>query len=302
MQIHGPGTLSRVREGAASLWGERQGGSGMEKQQNALIDGYDRSARRYDETAGMMYLQALWALVPFVNVSPFPAILDAGCGTGINLVELSHLLRPCGPLVGVDLSAGMLEVARRKAASAGIDASLLLQDAEDLELEDERFDLVVCNSVYHWLLDRPRAIKGFARVLKPGGQLLISSVAHPSFQDWQELVTGVWADRFGNARPWFPPLPVPSELKSHLLAAGLSIEHFQPSSQRMVFRDIPSFVSTMEVVAPNWHAGIPEGSLSDLRGAVMDAIRTKFPAGLACTASSVQAVARKAPAAAPAAG
>ena len=92
-------------------------------QKEALGEAYDRTAQEYDQVAGASYLKALRSLLPFANVTPLPAILDVGCGTGINLLELARVLGPCRELVGVDLSAGMVDVARRKAAAAGVAAT-----------------------------------------------------------------------------------------------------------------------------------------------------------------------------------
>src|ERR1700734_2022340 len=103
----------------------------------ALIEGYSRSAPMYDKTAGMTYLTALWKLLPRVRVGSSPAILDVGCGTGINLLEAARVLAPCSRLVGVDLAPGMVQEARRKATAAHVSATFMVGDAEHLELEDK---------------------------------------------------------------------------------------------------------------------------------------------------------------------
>src|SRR5262245_39371075 len=92
----------------------RAGGWGMARRA-ALIEGYSRPAPLYDQTAGMTYLGALWKLLPRVRLPPHPAILDVGCGTGINLLEAARTLGPCRRLHGADLAPGMIEEARRKA-------------------------------------------------------------------------------------------------------------------------------------------------------------------------------------------
>ncbi len=100
-------------------------------------------------------------------------ILDAGCGAG----SLSAALRDRGALVtGVDSSAGMLALARRR---LGDGAALHLTDLrEPLPFADAAFDEVVASLVLHYLEDWGPALAEFRRVLKPGGRL-IASVDHP---------------------------------------------------------------------------------------------------------------------------
>ncbi|MDD9380824.1 class I SAM-dependent methyltransferase [Streptomyces sp. ZAF1911] len=108
-------------------------------------------------------------------------ILDAGCGSG----PLTAALRDRGAVVtGVDSSAGMLELARRR---LGEDAALHEADLRDpLPFADGAFDDVVASLVLHYLEDWGPTLAEVRRVLRPGGRL-IASVDHPfvaySFQD-----------------------------------------------------------------------------------------------------------------------
>lgn len=100
-------------------------------------------------------------------------ILDAGCGAG----PLFAALRDRGAVVtGVDASAGMLELARRR---LGADADLRVVDlAGPLPFPDDTFDDVVASLVLHYLEDWGPTLAEIRRVLKPGGRLLVS-VDHP---------------------------------------------------------------------------------------------------------------------------
>jgi ubiquinone/menaquinone biosynthesis C-methylase UbiE len=96
--------------------------------------------------------------------------LDVGCGTGffaLLLAGLGH--RP----VGVDLADAMLARAREKAAAAGLDVDFRSADAEHLPLADGSFDLVIERHVIWTLPDPPRALAEWARVLRPGGRLVL---------------------------------------------------------------------------------------------------------------------------------
>ncbi|MFE6447095.1 class I SAM-dependent methyltransferase [Nocardiopsis dassonvillei] len=105
------------------------------------------------------------------------SILDAGCGAG----PLSAALRDRGAdVAGVDASAGMLALARRR---LGDDVDLRVADLSDpLPFEDGAFDDVVASLVLHYLEDWGPTLAEFRRVLRPGGRL-IASVQHP-FTDY----------------------------------------------------------------------------------------------------------------------
>ncbi|MBW4619752.1 MAG: class I SAM-dependent methyltransferase [Cyanosarcina radialis HA8281-LM2] len=96
-------------------------------------------------------------------------ILDAGCGTGVGTEYLVHL-NPQAKVVGIDLSAGALSVARERCQRSGADRvefhHLSLYDAQQLPGE---FDLINCVGVLHHLPDPHRGIKSLAAKLAPGG-------------------------------------------------------------------------------------------------------------------------------------
>lgn len=100
-------------------------------------------------------------------------ILDAGCGSG----ALCAALRDRGAVVtGIDASAGMLALARRR---LGEDVDLHVVDLNDrLPFADAAFDDVVASLVLHYLEDWGPTLGELRRVLRPGGRL-IASVDHP---------------------------------------------------------------------------------------------------------------------------
>ncbi|WP_405526891.1 class I SAM-dependent methyltransferase [Streptomyces avidinii] len=100
-------------------------------------------------------------------------VLDAGCGSG----PLSAALRDRGAVVtGIDASAGMLALARRR---LGDDVALHAVDLNDpLPFDDDAFDDVVASLVLHYLEDWGPALAELRRVIRPGGRL-IASVEHP---------------------------------------------------------------------------------------------------------------------------
>ena len=104
-------------------------------------------------------------------------VVDLGCGTG-QLTQ--RLIRgfPDANIVGVDLSDGMLtEAAVRLRQVGGDDQPLVRADALQLPFAPSSIDLVVCTESFHWYPDQAAALAELARVLNPGGRLLIASIA-----------------------------------------------------------------------------------------------------------------------------
>jgi ubiquinone/menaquinone biosynthesis C-methylase UbiE len=99
---------------------------------------------------------------------PCQAFLDAGCGDGRYLAALADELP--GQRAGVDISERILETARRR-----VDADFRRANLEALPFAGEEFDVVLCSQVIEHVLDADLAVAELARVLRPGGALVIST-------------------------------------------------------------------------------------------------------------------------------
>jgi SAM-dependent methyltransferase len=96
-------------------------------------------------------------------------ILDAGCGSGRNMVELARL----GTVTGVELSHTSVQLARERDAGAVVEGSVM-----DMPLDDATFDLTVSLDVIEHLEDDIGALSELRRVTKPGGALLVTVPAY----------------------------------------------------------------------------------------------------------------------------
>lgn len=129
---------------------------------------YDRIACFYDAmergTGGRMsqWRNELWEGVR-------GDILEVGVGTGKNMPYYP----PGACVTAIDFSPRMLERARRRAQSLGIQLDLRLMDVQQLEFSDNRFDTVVATCVFCSVPDAVRGLREIYRVLRPGGQLLL---------------------------------------------------------------------------------------------------------------------------------
>ena len=160
----------------------------------ASYENYTKTSDNYDATRVAVGTEIILGCLMHASVRPEQsALLDAGCGTGNYSRELLRFVRH---ISAVDISAAMIKQARRKFKSqeAAGRVSFCQASIEALPYDGSTFDGVVVNQVLHHLNDESqagypahsRAIREFARVLKPGGVLVL----HTSSQ--RQLAQGMW--------------------------------------------------------------------------------------------------------------
>src|SRR5438552_533828 len=115
------------------------------------------------------------AIIGALADAPLRALLDLGTGTGRMLELLAPQIERG---LGLDLSLDMLSLARARLDRAGLKhCSVRHGDIYDLALLRDSFDVVIIHQVLHFLDDSARAIAEAARVLRPGGRLLVVDFA-----------------------------------------------------------------------------------------------------------------------------
>jgi len=98
-------------------------------------------------------------------------VLDAGCGTGIYSIELA---KRGARVTGLDASSSMLEWARAKAATAGLNIDFIKADALKTPFPDGHFDIVLSVCMLCFVRERQAALIEMKRVLRPGGKLVLA--------------------------------------------------------------------------------------------------------------------------------
>jgi ubiquinone/menaquinone biosynthesis C-methylase UbiE len=164
-------------------------GFGME---GSVARWYDRTTRK-----GMPEIRALAARIASV-VPPGGTVLEVAPGPGFLSIELAKRgLR----VRAIDISRTFVEIARRHAASEGVEAQFELGNAAALPLEDQSVDFIVCRAAFKNFTEPVKALAEMRRVLRPGGTaLLIDMRRDVSVAELRRYVKGLGV---GLLNRWF---------------------------------------------------------------------------------------------------
>ncbi len=146
---------------------------------------FDRIAGVYDllntvMTAGLHHRWRARA-VDLARVRPGSRVLDVATGTGDLALELARRVAPSGEVIGSDFAEGMLDRARAKAAAAAQDVRPRFEWADALKLPypDDRFDAATVGFGARNFSDLARGLAEMARVVRPGGRVVVLEDHHP---------------------------------------------------------------------------------------------------------------------------
>jgi demethylmenaquinone methyltransferase/2-methoxy-6-polyprenyl-1,4-benzoquinol methylase len=160
---------------------------------------FDRIAGVYDlmntaMTAGMHHRWRKRA-ADLAELAPGGAALDVCCGTGDLALELAGRVGPAGTVVGCDFSERMLDLARTKATERG-SANVRFEwaDALDLPYPDGSFDAATVGFGARNLADLDQGLRELARVVRPGGRLVILEITQPRRPPLSAFYS-LWFDR-----------------------------------------------------------------------------------------------------------
>ncbi len=145
------------------------------RSQEAVTAAYERMSRFYDLYDAPMEVMGGRRRRERIVGRARGRTLEIGVGTGRNLA-----LYPADvDLVGIDVSEGMLERARRRARRLSLDVELRKADVQDLPFEDDSFDTVVATCVFCSVADPVAGLSEVARVVSPEGQVLLLEHVRP---------------------------------------------------------------------------------------------------------------------------
>ncbi|WP_175443022.1 class I SAM-dependent DNA methyltransferase [Halofilum ochraceum] len=148
----------------------------LPRDSEVVAEYYDNWAEDYDRTLGQWQYEAPEQVAARLRreLAPEAVILDAGCGTGLSGKALAAA--GFATIDGMDVSARSLELAREH----GVYRDLAHVDMQRLPLPyaDDVYDGLVCVGVMTYLPDSADVLREFARVLKPGGCIVLTQRDH----------------------------------------------------------------------------------------------------------------------------
>ncbi|MFC7473773.1 class I SAM-dependent methyltransferase [Dankookia sp. GCM10030260] len=152
---------------------------------------------RIDAIFAPVLAAALAAAAP----QPGERVIDIGCGSGTSVLALAAAVGPGGEVLGADVAAESVAVARRRIEQAGLtQAAVVLGDAGSHPFPQAGFDLLFSRFGVMFFADPVAAFRHLRRALRPGGRFCAAAFRAPAENPW---VTGPAAA----LRPLLPPQP-----------------------------------------------------------------------------------------------
>lgn len=123
-------------------------------------------------------------------------VLDFGCGAGMDSILAARRVGPTGRVIGVDVTAEMVEKARSNATTAGVTrAEFHHGEADHLPVADGTVDVAISNGVFNLCFDKPKVLAEVYRILKPGGRLQMADILLADNVSESEVQRkGEWSD------------------------------------------------------------------------------------------------------------
>jgi len=196
---------------------------------NLVEQQFGANAQRYVTSKVHAQGQSLSEMVRLAAAQPHWTALDVAPGGGHSALAIAPLVRK---VIAIDLTWPMLQAARAFARSQNQENIIWLQgDGGHLPLADESVDLVTCRVALHHFLNQAAAIADWARVLRPGGRLVLVDNIGPA-----EAEANAYVNAFEKLRdPSHGQVHPPATLIKFITDAGLQVKQAFTLQKPMAF-------------------------------------------------------------------
>jgi ubiquinone/menaquinone biosynthesis C-methylase UbiE len=185
--------------------------------------GWDKAATLYENAWQLQLKPAQDKLLEMADLGEGDKVLDIACGTGLVSFAAAVKVGKSGFVLGTDISEKMVEVSRICAIeNEYMNTKFERMDAEDLEVENESFDAVLCALGLMYVPDPVKAMKESYRALKPGGRAVAAVWGQRKECGWAQIFEIVDKRVHSEVCPMFFHLGNPDVLKRTFEIAGFS--------------------------------------------------------------------------------
>jgi ubiquinone/menaquinone biosynthesis C-methylase UbiE len=208
-----------------------------------MAEGWDRDRRWVWEVTREV---AEW-MIEALDPQPGQTILELAGGAGDILLETAPLVGDSGRLISTDFAPNMVEAARSEAERLGLaNVEARVLDAQDMDLEEDSVDGVLCRWGYMLMADPAAALRETRRVLRDGGRLAMSVWGAPADNPWA-AIPGRLAREQAGLQPPEPTAPGvfamadPEHTRSLLAGAGFKVVRMETIGLAWTFDDFEAY-------------------------------------------------------------
>lgn len=198
--------------------------------------GWDKAAAFYESFWQKQLLPAQNKLLELADLQPAEKIIDIACGTGLVSFRAAEITGDNGLVLGTDLSDKMVELSIIFAKQKNINNTSFQQmDAEELQTEDNLFDVALCALGLMYVPDPVKALKEMYRTVKPGGRVAIAVWGQRKNCGWAEVFEIVDKRVASEVCPMFFNLGNPDILEMSLKNAGFNNIKIEKLSEKLIY-------------------------------------------------------------------
>src|SRR5215510_2081878 len=188
---------------------------------------WNRMSLIYEREFDRRFVPVIEQVIDRAGLKPGERALDIGAGTGSVALRAATLVAPGGSVMGLDISAEMAALARRRAEELRLDnISFREGRAEAIPAADAAFDVALASLSLMYVIDRAAAAREIARVIRPGGRLVAAVWSWPEQCDiarFQQIASGFApTPPVPGVSPW--ALADPAPFLSQLADAGIDAQ------------------------------------------------------------------------------
>ena len=208
--------------------------------------GWDAASNYYENGWRVPLAAAQAALLEAAALQPGERVIEAACGSGLLTRAAAAAVGRAGEVLATDLSRNMTELTARECARLGLDwVGTARMSADDLAVEDGRFDVAICALGLMYVPDPARAVESMRRAVRPGGRVIATVWGERRHCGWAEIFPIVDAHVVSEVCPLFFATGAPAALRRDFEAARLNEVREHRHQELLEFENERTLLSAM---------------------------------------------------------